>query len=134
MRFFTGAANLRAAAHWAANEGADGSGLLAFDMQGRLLGHAAYARIDAERAEVAVEVADSMHSLGLGTILLQLLAEHAEQAGVKSFLAEVLPANRAMLAVFREGFDAEVSFEGGTDRVEFPTSAWRLPEKRFPTS
>jgi hypothetical protein len=46
-------------------------------------------------------------------------------------VAEVLPDNKAMLDVFRDGFDAKVSFDRGTDAVEFPTSAWRLARLRF---
>ncbi len=38
------------------------------------------------------------------------------------FVAEVLPENRAMLDVFRDGFDAHVALHGGIDTVEFPTS------------
>jgi hypothetical protein len=58
----------------------------------------------------------------------------AEQHGIIRFVAEVLPANRALLDVFREGFDANVVFRGGVDTVEFPTSAWRMASDRFPTT
>jgi hypothetical protein len=46
-------------------------------------------------------------------------------------VAEVLPENRAMLDVFRDGFDAHVAFHEGIDTVEFPTSTWRLARERF---
>ncbi len=131
LRFFTGAADLRSAAHWAADVEPGGFGLIASDPEGRLLGHAAYARLGDGRAEVAVEVADRMQGLGLGTILIERLAKEAERRGVSAFVAEVLPENRQMLAVFRDGFDAEVVLESGTEAVAFPTAAWRLAEQRF---
>lgn len=130
FRFFTGAANIGAAAHWAAGE-QGGGGLLAFDEAGELVGHAAYMPLDDESAEVAVEIADRLHGLGLGTIMIERLARQAELRGIARFVAEVLPDNRAMLDVFRDGFDATVTFERGTDAVEFPTAAWRLAKSRF---
>ena len=48
-----------------------------------------------------------------------------------SFVAEVLPENRAMLDVFRDGFDAHVALHEGVGTVEFPTSTWRLARERF---
>lgn len=55
----------------------------------------------------------------------------AERHGITRFVAEVLPENRAMLDVFRDGFDAHVACREGVDRVEFPTGAWRTASKRF---
>lgn len=130
-RFFTGAANVDSAAHWAATGEAGSCGIVAIDDAGELVGHAAYVPIDGERAEVAVEVADRLHGLGLGTIMIERLAEQAQRRGVARFVAEVLPDNRAMLDVFRDGFDAKVVFDRGTDAVEFPTAAWRLAQRRF---
>jgi RimJ/RimL family protein N-acetyltransferase len=131
LRFFTGAADMSLAAHLVAATGSDRFGLLAHDEAGELVGHALYIQIDQTRAEVAVEVADRMHGLGLGTILVERLAATAEQRGIRRFVAEVLPDNRAMLDVFRDGFDAELSFRGGIEKVEFPTASWRLATKRF---
>jgi len=131
LRFFTGAADMALAAHLVAATGSDRFGLVAHDAAGVLVGHAVYIQIDATRAEVAVEVADRMHGLGLGTILIDRLALVAEERGITRFLAEVLPDNRAMLDVFRDGFDAQLSFRGGVDTVEFPTASWRLARERF---
>ncbi len=130
-RFFTGAANVDSAAHWAA-AGEEGSyGIVALDEAGEIVGHAAYVPIDGARAEVAVEVADRLHGLGLGTTMIERLAEQAQRRGVSRFVAEVLPENGPMLDVFRDGFDAKVVFDRGTDAVEFPTCAWRLARRRF---
>ena len=72
------------------------------------------------------------HGRGLGTILVEGLAAIAEERGITHFVAEVLCENRAMLDVFREGFDARVvRHEGSEERVEFLTSGWRLARERF---
>ena len=131
LRFFTGAADMALAAHLVAATGSDRFGLVAHDEAGVLVGHALYIQIDETRAEVAVEVADRMHGLGLGTILVERLASAAEQRGITRFVADVLPDNLAMLDVFRDGFDAQLSFREGTDIVEFPTASWRLARERF---
>lgn len=132
LRFFAGAADVTSAARLAAATGPDRYGLLAHDETGVLVGHALYIQSDDTRAEVAVEIADHLHDRGLGTILIERLASAAEEHGITSFIAEVLPQNRAMLAVFRDGFDADVALRDGSDRVEFPTSAWRTARERFP--
>lgn len=157
LRFFTAGADMERAAHWAAdmsvdrnvdgNVAGDGDagadvagadvageryGLLALDGSGAIVGHTVYARLkDPTRAEVAVEVADRLHGQGLGTILMESLAAVAELRGVERFVAEVLPENRAMLNVFRDGFDAHVVLHEGTDAVDFDTGAWRLAQRRF---
>jgi GNAT superfamily N-acetyltransferase len=132
LRFFTGAVDLDEAAHLTAASGPDRFGLLALDGAGEIVGHVLCILVDGDRAEVAVEVADSLHGQGLGTILVQRLAELAESRGIAHFVAEVLPDNDAMLDVFRDGFDAKVIWREGIEEVEFPTSAWRLARGRFP--
>jgi GNAT superfamily N-acetyltransferase len=119
------------AAHLVAATGADRFGLVPHDEAGILVGHAVYIQLEETRAEVAVEVADRMHGQGLGTVLIERLASVAEQQGITRFVAEVLPDNRAMLDVFRDGFDARLSFCDGSDTVEFPTTSWRLARERF---
>ncbi|HWY91218.1 MAG TPA: GNAT family N-acetyltransferase [Solirubrobacteraceae bacterium] len=132
LRFFSGAVDIGSAAHLAATTDARHYGLVAHDEEGVLVGHATYVKLDETRAEVAVEVADHLHGRGLGTILLERLAIVAEQRGITHFVAEVLSENRAMLDVFREGFDAHVvRHEGPEERVEFLTAGWRLARERF---
>jgi GNAT superfamily N-acetyltransferase len=131
MRFFTGAADMGRAAQEAADLRPDCFGLVAHDQLGLLVAHAACIPIDDTRAEVAVEVADHLHGRGLGTILIECLAEAAAERGILKFTAEVLPDNREMLRVFRDGFDAQTVFHEGTETVEFPTSAWQLARERF---
>lgn len=129
LRFFTGGANVADAAHWAACTPADRYGLLAHDEAGVLVAHAVYVQLDRTRAEVAVEVADHLHGRGLGTILMQRIAAVAQQRGITHFVAEVLPENRAMLDVFRDGFDAHVALHEGIDTVEFSTSSWTVRQE-----
>jgi acetate---CoA ligase (ADP-forming) len=136
LRFFSGAADIDSAAHWAAATGPGRSGLIARDAMGALVAHAAYVKLEsppgeAIRAEVALEVADHLRDRGLATILLERLAALAHAHGISLFVAEVLPENRAMLDVFRLGFDARLTLHNGTDSVEFPTSAGRLARERF---
>lgn len=134
LRFFTGAADIGEAAHLSAESDPHRAGLLAFDEDGDLVGHALFIQLgkhEPSRAEVAIEVADDLHGLGLGTILIERLGEIAEHRGIDTFVAEVLPDNDAMLDVFRDGFDADVHWRGGIESVEFPASAWRLAHERY---
>ncbi len=132
LRFFSGAVDIERAAHLTAAPGPDRFGLLALDADGAIVGHALCIKLDDERAEVAVEVADALHGQGLGTILIERLAELAERRGIARLVAEVLPENSAMLDVFRDGFDARVAWRAGIESIEFPTAAWRLARERFP--
>ena len=50
-----------------------------------------------DTAEVGVTVVDAWQGRGLGSALLARLSEHALQAGVEYFTAEVLAENRTML-------------------------------------
>lgn len=111
--------------------GADRLGLSAFDRNQERVGHAVCIELVQGRAEVAVEVADRLCGQGLGTILLQRLAQLAERHGIDTLIAEVLPENRAMLEVFRNGFDATVCSRDGIDSVSFATASWRTAEHRF---
>jgi GNAT superfamily N-acetyltransferase len=131
LRFFSGAVDVEEAAHLTSEPGSNRFGLLALNADGAIVGHALCVGLDDERAEVAVEVADALHGQGLGTILVERLAELAERRGIARLAAEVLPENSAMLDVFRDGFDARVSWRTGIASIEFPTCAWRLAHRRF---
>ncbi len=79
---------------------------------------------DETSAEVAFAVADECQGRGIGTRLLEQLAERAANAGVERFVAEVLPENAAMLQVFRDaGFEVARELEGGEIEVRFPIAA-----------
>jgi L-amino acid N-acyltransferase YncA len=125
LRFFSGGIDMEEMTHRLAQTGRDRVGLLALDAEANIVGHAVYIELRPGRAEVAVEVADRLHGEGLGTVLIERLAELAEQRGITVFEAQVLPQNRAMLDVFRDGFDADVKWSEGAYKVELKTSAWR---------
>ncbi|HEY0118779.1 MAG TPA: GNAT family N-acetyltransferase, partial [Cellulomonas sp.] len=86
----------------------------------RIIGVARYDRIDADTAEVAFNVADAHQGRGLGSVLLEHLAAAARERGVRRFVAEVLPANGRMLAVFRDaGYEVRQRAEEGVVAVSF---------------
>jgi acetyl coenzyme A synthetase (ADP forming)-like protein len=79
---------------------------------------------DPRRAEIAFAVDDDYQGRGVGTRLLEQLAELAGESGVEEFVALVLPENLAMLEVFsRAGFDVAREFSGGEVEVRFPIAA-----------
>ncbi len=133
LRFFSSATDLGRAAH----EAVDGRwpsmiGLVALaEPDDELVAHALAVPMDPARAEVAFEVADAYHGQGAGTLLLIRLAALAESHGIEQFVAEVLPENHDMLAVFHDAFPEHVTFEPGVVTVEVPTRAWRSARERF---
>jgi acetyl coenzyme A synthetase (ADP forming)-like protein len=86
---------------------------------GRVGSLASYVRLrDARTAEVAFAVADELQGRGIATRMLERLAALATIFGIEEFLAEVMPANSAMLHVFAEaGFETSRVTQGGTAEV-----------------
>ncbi|MFY9549578.1 MAG: GNAT family N-acetyltransferase [Thermoanaerobaculia bacterium] len=88
---------------------------------GRIVAIAQYFRIPQHpvRAEVAFAVEDALQGQGVGTRLLDRLAEIARSHGISAFEADVLAHNRRMIDVFRNcGFEAkERRFEGGVEKI-----------------
>ena len=80
------------------------------EVQGRLVGVAAYECIEEDLtpvaaegvAEIAFVVADDQHGRGIGTLLMEHLAALARRRGINRFVAETLPDNAPMLDVFKE--------------------------------
>jgi acetyl coenzyme A synthetase (ADP forming)-like protein len=98
----------------------------------RIVGHAMYARVRDERAEVAFAIADDYQGRGLGTLLLGQLAGIASENGLQSFEAQVLPENHQMLEVFREsGFAVRTRAGQGEIHIEFPTELTPGALERF---
>ncbi|HTU88302.1 MAG TPA: GNAT family N-acetyltransferase [Solirubrobacteraceae bacterium] len=69
--------------------------------QRSIVAHAGAFRIGEDRAEAAFLVADEWQGRGLGSILLSRLAATARERGIATLVAEVLPGNDPMLAVFQ---------------------------------
>jgi GNAT superfamily N-acetyltransferase len=78
-------------------------------------------RSETTEAEVAFVVADEYQRDGIGTLLLEHLAEAAWRNGITTFVAETLAENRDMLRVFFDsGFPVTSTSESGTISVRFP--------------
>jgi acetate---CoA ligase (ADP-forming) len=97
---------------------ADGSGE-------RIVAVGSYVRLrDPSRAEVAFAVADELQGKGVGTRLLEQLAQEAAKVGVEVFIAEVLGGNRAMLGVLEQaGFELTRAWESGVTEVRLAIDA-----------
>jgi len=71
-------------------------------------------------AEVAFIVQDEWQQRGMGTILMDYLAQIARRRGVRRFYAKVLPDNRPMLAIFHNsGYRVNTEFDGDAYDVTF---------------
>lgn len=75
---------------------------------------------DTDVAEVAFVVADAYQEQGLGTILLERLADRARENGIRTFVADSLAQNQRMREVFSgEGFDVSSTVDSGVVRSVF---------------
>ncbi|MEU7981383.1 GNAT family N-acetyltransferase [Micromonospora sp. NPDC049081] len=75
----------------------------------------------APEAEVAFVVEDAHQGRGIGSVLLEHLADAAGRAGIGHFVAEVLPTNGAMLRVFADfGYQVQRQFADGVVHLTFP--------------
>ena len=85
-------------------------------VDGEIVAHACFDRGEEQpEAEVAFEVADAQQHRGLGTLLVEELAERARRVGIERFLARVLPGNRPCLEMLRDlGFTEHRQLEDGT--------------------
>jgi acetyl coenzyme A synthetase (ADP forming)-like protein len=90
---------------------------------------ASYARLrDPSRAEAAFAVATELQGLGVGTRLVEQLAQAAAHEGIETFVAEVMADNAAMLQVFADtGFEVEQRYNGGEVQVQLGIA----PSDRF---
>ncbi|MFN0087800.1 MAG: GNAT family N-acetyltransferase [Blastocatellia bacterium] len=84
-----------------------------------------------EVAEASFLVEDAMQGRGIGTQLLDALAELARSNGITRFAADVLGDNRLMLSVFRKagyGLSSTTSF--GLTHLEFSITETELAQSR----
>ncbi|MDR7273482.1 bifunctional acetate--CoA ligase family protein/GNAT family N-acetyltransferase [Catenuloplanes atrovinosus] len=82
---------------------------------------------DSPEAEVAFVVEDAHQGRGIGSVLLEHLAAAARQEGITRFVAEVLPANGAMLRVFADaGYSIQRKYEDGVVHLTFPIAPTEL--------
>jgi GNAT superfamily N-acetyltransferase len=74
-----------------------------------------------DEAEVAFVVKDDYQHQGIGTLLGDELARAARQQGIRTFAADTLAENTAMIEMFHGmGFPVETHFEEGVVKVHFP--------------
>ncbi|MBS1786464.1 MAG: GNAT family N-acetyltransferase [Acidobacteria bacterium] len=82
-------------------------------------------------AEVSFLVEDALQRRGIGTILLDALAEIAREHGINRFAADVLADNRLMLSVFRKaGYAMTSNISYGVTHLEFPITRSEVAEAR----
>src|SRR3954470_20969145 len=100
----------------------DHEALVAYDPEtDRLVAVARYVREenDPEEAEAAITVADDWHGRGVGTAMLQELAQRAREEGVTRFTAYVLARNQDMIdMLFRLGPAKVVDRANGAVQIE----------------
>jgi acetyl coenzyme A synthetase (ADP forming)-like protein len=107
-------------------------GTFAEDGRERVVAIANYERLrDPRVAEAAFAVADEYQRRGIGTRLVEQLAERAGQHGIERIVAEVLADNRDMLGVFEAlGFEMRRELSGGEIEIEFPVALTESYEAR----
>ncbi|MEU4214362.1 GNAT family N-acetyltransferase [Actinoplanes sp. NPDC026623] len=89
----------------------------------RIMGVGRYERLgpDSPEAEVAFVVEDAHQGRGIGSVLLEHLADAARECGIVRFVAEVLPQNSGMLRVFSDfGYQVQRRYADGVVHLEFP--------------
>ena len=67
-----------------------------------IVGGGRYVLTEPGQAEIAFAIIDQYQGKGIGAILMRHLATIAREAGLKEFVAEVLPENVPMLTVFKK--------------------------------
>ena len=92
--------------------------LLVVTADGNAIGSGRYVVNGAGTAEVAFIVEEDYHGLGIASRLLRHLARVGAAQGIRTFEADVLAGNKAMLAVFaRTGWPMTKTHEGDTVHV-----------------
>jgi GNAT superfamily N-acetyltransferase len=89
------------------------------------IGIARYVRCEGEPlvAEAAVTVIDDFQNRGLGTQLLQALAELADVNGIQHLRAHVLSTNTAILTIAERAGAQIKHYEGTVLQIDLPVSA-----------
>ena len=82
-------------------------------------------------AEVAFVIEDAYQGKGIGTKLMEWLANVARDNGITAFEAAVLAENKEMMNVFKDyGFHVTSEYEEHTYRVTFPIARTKLVAKK----
>jgi acyl-CoA synthetase (NDP forming)/RimJ/RimL family protein N-acetyltransferase len=79
-----------------------------------------YEQLDPRVAEVAFLVEDAHQGRGVGSVLLEHLAQAARENGIGKFVADILPQNHKMITVFADaGYTVGNTYDDGVVHVEF---------------
>jgi acetate---CoA ligase (ADP-forming) len=100
----------------------------------RIVGVGRYVASEGEPAlaEVSFLIEDAMQRRGIGTVLLDTLAEIARRHKIERFSADVLADNRQMLSVFRKaGYAVSSNISYGVTHLEFAIAPSKLAEARM---
>jgi len=87
---------------------------------------------DPATAEAAVTVVDDHQRRGVGGALLRLMAESAIERGVRSFRAEVLGGNQAMVELLHSFGIGGASWHDGVETIDVPLPATIADLERTP--
>jgi RimJ/RimL family protein N-acetyltransferase len=83
-----------------------------------------YDRVAPDAAEVAITVGEPYQHHGLGTLLLDALAERAREVGITRFVADTFGDNRAAIGLIRHWAPNRTSsLDSGFLHFEMPLSA-----------
>jgi len=93
------------------------------EVDGRVCGHASYARVYGPRAVLLVEVDDAFWHHGLAGALLIALSCRAARLGITTFLVRVCANDIRLLALLRERFGAHGGRDGAHVALEFAVRA-----------
>jgi len=84
-------------------------------VDGELVGVASYERTGTECAEIAVLIEDRYQHMGIGTRLIEALADAARRNGIHQLVADVLTGNSPMIAMVRQlALPTSIRAEGDT--------------------
>ncbi len=94
----------------------------------KIIAIARYYRLPNKRsAEVAFAIEDAYQKIGLGTRLIQALADIAREKDISVFEASVLAQNLQMMEAFRDyGFHVSSNLQDGVYQVTFPIKQTRI--------
>jgi len=98
----------------------DREALVAETDDGELLAVARYVRTAPKRAEAAIVVADDWQGRGLGTVLLDRLADRAREEGLTMFEAVALAGNAQAIALLEAAGGVVVERAGTEVHFEIP--------------
>ncbi|HEX6385393.1 MAG TPA: GNAT family N-acetyltransferase [Anaerolineae bacterium] len=90
---------------------------------------ARYVRLEPTVAEAAISVRDDLQNIGIGTRLLQLLAEEAREAGVHKLVAVVQNSNKPIWRILEHlSFAVKREPQGAVSEVEIDLLSLKAQE------